>query len=174
MFFFYIPQPILATHPSLCHNGQTKSPNREAALNLLNIGKKKRFYFPHEKMSVAFSSARPRSKGEVTQQTIQKVKEKPNFALMLRFCFECGWECARPLLAQKKVTPAANIRRNGNWYVRAGRRCEGKQSQRRRVFFRSPDASFILQYRCTLEILISFGFLSPLCCVPSAVADGHF
>ncbi len=25
-------------------------------------------------MSVAFSSARPRSKGEVTQQTIQKVK----------------------------------------------------------------------------------------------------
>lgn len=27
-------------------------------------------------MSVAFSSARPRSKGEVTQQTIQKVKKK--------------------------------------------------------------------------------------------------
>lgn len=125
-------------------------------------------------MSVAFSSARPRSKGEVTQQTIQKVKGKPNSALMLRFCFECGWECARPLLAQKKVTPVANIGRNGNWYIRAGRRCEGKQSLRRRVFFRSSDASFILQYRCALEILISFGFLSPLCCVPSAVADGHF
>lgn len=28
-------------------------------------------------MSVAFSSARPRSKGEVTQQTIQKVKKNP-------------------------------------------------------------------------------------------------
>lgn len=34
-------------------------------------------------MSVAFSSARPRSKGEVTQQTIQKVKKK-NLGASLR------------------------------------------------------------------------------------------
>lgn len=32
-------------------------------------------------MSVAFPSARPRSKGEVTQQAIQKVKEKSKFRL---------------------------------------------------------------------------------------------
>lgn len=32
-----------------------------------------RFDFPNDKMSVAFSSVRRRSKAEVTQQTIQKV-----------------------------------------------------------------------------------------------------
>lgn len=67
-------------------------------------------------MSAAFSSARPRSKGEVTQQTIQKVKEKQmhlDAALLLRVWMGV---CVSASGAEK-VTPVANIRRNGNWYV---------------------------------------------------------
>lgn len=29
----------------------------------------------------------------------------------------------------EKVTPVANVRRNGNWYIIAVRRCESKQSR---------------------------------------------
>lgn len=51
-------------------------------------------------MSVAFSSARPRSKGEVTQQTIQKVKNpKTSRHLYLDIL---AWEYVIPPPVQRK------------------------------------------------------------------------
>lgn len=62
-----------------------------------------------------------------------------------------------------KVTPVANIRRNGNWYVTVGRRCENKQSDA------SPGAAPLLQYRCAhlCVLFTSFGFflLALLCSI---------
>lgn len=79
-------------------------------------------------MSVAFSPARPRSKGEVTQQAIQKVKRETNSALMMRFRSERGWGVRVSAAGAGKVTPVANNRRNGNWYVTANKSHGGDAS----------------------------------------------
>lgn len=52
-------------------------------------------------MSVAFSSARPRSKGEVTQQTIQKVKKNPKTSRHF-YLDILAWEYVIPPPVQRK------------------------------------------------------------------------
>lgn len=62
-----------------------------------------------------------------------------------------------------KVTPVANIRRNGNWFVTVGRRCENKQSDA------SSGASLLLQIsmRSFVRIIHQFwvSLLALLCSI---------